>query len=363
MHRCISLMMLAIPAWALTVCLPPAGVAQSPPTPGPAAAASSPHETEPGGNPPPNSPAIQLGTPIPVPPAEGSGSPAGSPAPSAVAEPQPPFALNAQEQEHMGRILDYWQAQSARIQTFSCKFSKYTYDTVFGPENEPKFISEGVIRYATPDKGEFHVIRFAEFVPGKKPNYPWKKSDDLEHWICDGSSVFQLDSKTKQLIELRLPPELRGRDIADGPVPFIFGASRTKIESRYWIREVIPRVNPAPDRRVEFCLEAYPKRRSDAGSFQRVMLILDGRSFLPKAMQIFPPSYDERNNRSRDVYQFADHKVNTLDQRARQFIDQFISPELPTGWKHVVDNFESSASELAPQSAQRTPDAQRTGTR
>jgi TIGR03009 family protein len=321
--------------------------AQSPP------AGPVPSVADRGSPPPSERQEIQLQNPIPIGPPQ---TPLESQA-ETQAESQAPFRLTLQEQEQMGRLLEYWQTQNARVQTFSCRFTRYTYDNVFGPPSDPKLIAEGVVRYAAPDKGEFQVTRLAEFTPpaepGKRPTYPWKKEAELEHWLCDGNSVFQLDNKTKTLIELRLPPELRGKDIADGPVPFIFGANRSKIEARYWLREVLPQTQPAPDRKQEFCLEAYPRRRNDAGNFQRVMLILDGRTFLPKAMQVFPPAYDGKTNLSREVYTFTAHHVNTVDQRARQFLDQFISPKLPSGWKKVVDNFGGGEPEQVPQAAQR----------
>jgi TIGR03009 family protein len=266
----------------------------------------------------------------------------------------PPFpALNADEQRRLSGLLGYWETQSNKVRTFSCQFSRMSYDSVFGPPDKPLWIAQGEIRYASPDKGEFRVERVAKYEApekeGGKPEYQWQETEAREHWICDGNSVFELNAAEKQLIERRLPAEMRGKDIADGPLPFIFGATRAKIDARYWVREV----PPPPERRGEYCLEAYPKRREDAGSFQRVRLILDASSFLPVAMEVFPPMFDGKNNLSREVYTFKDPQVNTITQRTGQFLHQFISPRVPRGWKKIVQDFDQGGPPDVPQAAQR----------
>ena len=258
---------------------------------------------------------------------------------------RPPFApLSAKQQQRLDQILAYWQHTSSRIKTYACRFTRFEYDHVFGPQdkNRHKTQSEGVIRYAAPDKGEFRVERLGTYTPpaepGRPPTYPMKPAEELEHWICDGQAVYELNGQTKQLIVQSLPPEMQGKFIADGPLPFMFGASKEKILGRYWMRELPP---PA-ERRGEYWLEAWPKRREDAANFQRIMIILDEKTFLPKAMQIFPPSYEERENTSREVYTFADLQVNDPIHRGQEFMGGFISPRKPLGWKKVVTNYGQS---------------------
>jgi TIGR03009 family protein len=293
---------------------------------------------------------ISLEPPVPAEPSQ-----AASPT---VLENQPlpsPFpAISPEDQARLASLLGFWEAQSNKVRTFDCQFDRLTYDSVFGPPNDPLWVAQGQIRYASPDKGEFRIERIARYVApketGAKAEYQWHETESLEHWICDGESVFELNSNQKQLIERRLPSEMRGKDIADGPLPFIFGASRAKIDARYWIREVIP----PKERAGEYCFEAYPKRREDAASFQRVRIILAANSFLPSAMEVFPPSFDGVRNLSREVYRFRDPQVNTISQKTREFLDQFISPRVPLGWKKIVQNFDEPASAAPAQAAQRS---------
>ena len=115
----------------------------------------------------------------------------------------------------------------------------------------------------------------------------------------------------------------------------MFGATKQKLNARYWIREI----KPPPDRMGQFWLQAFPKRPEDAANFSRVRIILDEKQFLPMAIQIFSPNYDARKNWARTSYQFTDRQVNNPIHHARQFFDRFISPKPPLGWKKVVANF------------------------
>ena len=76
-----------------------------------------------------------------------------------------------------------------------------------------------------------------------------------EHWVCDGNSVYEINHQTKQLIETKLPPDMRGKAIAEGPLPFMFGAKKDTIRARYWIRE-IPRKQAADPYHLEFVPKA-----------------------------------------------------------------------------------------------------------
>ena len=108
---------------------------------------------------------------------------------------------------------------------------------------------------------------------------------------------------------------------------------------------------PASERGYWF--EAYPKRREDAGNFKLVWVILDEKTFLPNALQVFPPTYDAKTNASHEVYLFDDRQVNHAIDLGREFMNQFISPKVPRGWKKVVQDFHA-VDDRAPQAAQRT---------
>lgn len=252
------------------------------------------------------------------------------------AQPAPPFTLTPAQQQRIDQILTFWHQKSEAISTYACDFTEWEYDPQFGPQKDARTVSHGIIRYVAPDKGEYRVETIEHYtiargpdgrvVPGAKPIYKAQPGEYGQHWICDGKTVFELDPKQKLLIERLLPPELHGKAIADGPLPFLFGADVNKLKARYWLREVQPN-GPG-----QYWIEAYPKRKDDAANYKRVTLILDQKEFLPQGMVMILP-----DGKSRTTFQFSERKVNAPDF-FKLFRGEFFQPKTPRGWKRVVDN-------------------------
>jgi hypothetical protein len=147
-----------------------------------------------------------------------------------------------------------------------------------------------------------------------------------------------------------LPPEMRGRAIADGPLPFMFGAKAETIKARYWVRSL----EAAPDdksKQNKYWLEAVPKSRQDAQNFKQVRIVLDSSDYLPESLEIFAPHYDPPRNDARQTYVFSKRK--TTDQAAfddllkpfRGAVDpfkiifrDFHEVKIPLGWQKVVQS-------------------------
>jgi TIGR03009 family protein len=257
----------------------------------------------------------------------------GGPPPTAL----PPFGpLPLKHQEYLDKILAYWEQSSAAIKRYRCTFRRWEYDCVFGPSSDFSTYSEGEIKYAAPDKGLFKVNTFLQYKPPEKPGgkAQWPADDSRrEQWVCDGQSVWEYNYRERQLIERPLPPEMRGAAIADGPLPFLFGAQAQKIKDRYWIRVVTPR-----DAKGEYRLEAFPKRQEDAANYKKVHVIIDEERFLPKGLIVFDPSYDERSNPSKTTFAFENREVNwsVIAEKLNPFHREFSRPETPKGWTKVV---------------------------
>ncbi len=239
--------------------------------------------------------------------------------------PQAPFTLDAQQQQQVDWVLDAWEKRSAQVKTFTCSFVRREYDEVFGQGDEPTHTDSGEIRYQAPDKGLFWVREPAE---------------RQERWVCDGNSVFEFNFATKKLIEYELPPELRGRAIANSPLPFLFGATAESLRHRYFLRLITP-----SDRQNEVWLQAYPRFREDAANFSRAELILSGREMTPFALQIYLP-----NGKTRLSYVFEDIRVNaTLTNFLQR--DPF-RVTTPLGWERVVERAQPSEA-VRPRTRQR----------
>jgi TIGR03009 family protein len=228
--------------------------------------------------------------------------PAPPPAPQQPAPPQPPpppFTLTPQEEAQVDRVLNLWEQHNRDIKTFECEFKRWVYDLVFARRDrplEPKFIELGIIKYAAPDRGLFRIDK--EEKEGKQAAI---EDGRAEHWLCDGKSVYQYIPATKQVKEHRLPPELRGKAIANSPLPFLFGAEAQNLKQRYFIRLVAP----PPGVNDQVWLEAYPRFQQDAGNFRRATFIITAKDLSPIGLELIQP-----NGKDYVTYRFDEIVVN-----------------------------------------------------
>ena len=259
---------------------------------------------------------------------------------SALPAPFPP--LPPEHEQFLDQVLALWEQRSQAVERYRCAFQRWEYDPVFGPRDTFKTYSEGVIKYAAPDKGLFRVDRIMEYTapaqPGDKPPFQQREGELGEHWICDGKSIYEYDAINKQLIETQLPPSMHGQSIADGPLPFLFGANAEQIKRRYWIRPL-----PIPeDVEGEYWLEAYPRTRQDAANYLKVHVIIDHKDFLPKGLVIFDRDFDPTRNPARTTFSFQKREVNwSLAMQQLKFWHRaFYEPTVPPGWRKVVRRHE-----------------------
>lgn len=250
--------------------------------------------------------------------------------------------LTRQEQQQLDQLMQTWEQHSSRIERYQCNFERWEYDPVFGPKDptKAKTYAQGVLKYAAPDKGLFEVKSLKVYVPpGPTGKEEWlaRPTEEIgEHWVCDGKNVFEVDARQKKLIQRELPPEMQGKAIVDGPLPFLFGAKAAKIAARYWLREITP-----DDVQGERWIEAVPKYSSDARNFKMVHVSIDEKDFLPKAIQVFDPQFDAQKRAIRSVYTFKDREYNwniTL-QQLNLLHREFYQPKTPIGWTKVVEPF------------------------
>ena len=250
-------------------------------------------------------------------------------APPAAARPKPPIELSPDEQQRIDQLLDAWEKESNKVESFKCKFTRWDYDRTFGPKDNDFLMAErkGEIKFRAPDKGTFKETSMKVYEPPKDDkshgNYVTSK-DGMEHWVCDGNAIYQFKPAQKVLEISELPEAMRGKAITEGPLPFIFGAKANTLRQRYWIHEVTPREEAA-----EFIwLEAFPKFAQQAAEFKKVRIILTRAELLPFAMEVYLP-----NGQDRTAYAFEKPIVNELFGG----IKDFLPPMTPFGWRKVVN--------------------------
>lgn len=248
--------------------------------------------------------------------------------------------LDPREQQYIDQLLAYWEYKSGQIDRYRCRFERWQFDPVFGPRDTFATYSTGTVQYSAPDKGLFKVDAITHYTPPKKPGeqpeYVKRAGEEGEHWVCDGQSVWEFDHKQQRLIQRELPPEMQGKAIVDGPLPFLFGAKAAQIKSRYWMRVITP-----SGAKEEYWLEAVPRTAQDASNFKKVEVIIAREDYLPKAIQIYPVNYDPRSNPARTVFQFKNREVNFRDlSDLIPFNKQFYEPTTPSGWEKVIERYE-----------------------
>jgi TIGR03009 family protein len=223
--------------------------------------------------------------------------------------------LSHQQEAELDRVLFFWEQSSKNIKTFACGFERLDYDPLDPARrpNEPR-VDRGEIQYSAPDKALFLV--------------KGEKGETREHWACDGKAVYEMDPVRKLLIVHKLPPEMQGKAIADGPVPFLFGAKAAQLKQRYYLRIITPDAK----RQQEVWLEAWPRLVADAQNFKYAELILaiGQRSLTPTAVQIHHP-----NGKNRVVYTLSGIEVNKTGFGA--IFGNPFEPKTPRGWQRVVE--------------------------
>jgi len=239
--------------------------------------------------------------------------------------------LSPQEQAELDHILAAWESESDKIKTLTATFSMWEYGGAFGgnakPGEAPQPTREctGEIHFAAPDKGSYEITKGAE-----------------EHWVCDGKSIYQFDAKQKRLKEYKLPAELQGKAITNGPLPFVFGAKAATLKQRYWMRIITE-----PGKEGEIWIEAWPRWQQDAANFHHVQVILNSKTMLPMAIRMY-----DVNPQMHKVYAFEGTNVNGTWDQIKDF---FARPRTPFGWKHEV--IEPPADALPPADRPQAPTA------
>lgn len=269
-------------------------------------------------------------------PAQPSAAPPSTPLPPANAQapvgPPAGFQLNQIQQAYLDQVLDAWEKRSAQINSFSCPFERWDFNAFKPAANLPFSKEKGTLSYHKPDRGSFQITEVRQWTllpqqPGAQgpPQGNWQVNSTAvgEHWVCDGKSVYEYRQNQKQLVVTPIPPELQGKAIVDGPLPFLFGAEAAKLKARYWMR-----IHEQP-KTEEIWVVAEPIFQADAANFQRVTLILDREQLLPRAMQVTQPGGTHVDY----IFDFANAKINgTIDQ---WFQALFKAPSTPWGWQRV----------------------------
>jgi TIGR03009 family protein len=289
-----------------------------------------PPNNGPGGYGPPPDPRLER-----VGPPSGPNRQAGLP-------PVPPgFQLSREEQDDLDRLLTAWEQRGRAIKSFECSFTRMFYNRVWnngdhqGPNNadKPVTVLRGELKYSAPDKGLFVI----------HPSSP-TEPETADKWICDGRSIFRYDFHEHRVVEYPLPPELHGKEITNGPLPFLFGAEASRLKQRYFLKIIPP---PAGQGGQQVWLVARPRFREDAQNFSAAEMILKVPNLEPIAIRLYSP-----NPNIWTVYAFDPPKINAIDPRwiirpLRILQSDPFTPDIPSGWTRELDREAAAAAQAA----------------
>ena len=245
-------------------------------------------------------------------------------------QPFPPLSEAAQAQLQI--VLKKWETQSQAMKTLECRFMRWHYDNFAAPANVPASKAEGIIKYATPDKGLFRteqLVFYAGIDPQNKgPIFKPQTNQFGEYWVCNGTDLIEFDRSKQECTIQTLPENMRGKNIVNGPLPFVFNLDAKQIQERYWVRQV---ASPNPGIIV---VEAWPKLQDLRAQYKLVQIALEEATYQPHALLMYAPNFHPKNAPKWDHYEFKDIKRNAVTAGFQQkFLGNFIPSTPPKSWK------------------------------
>lgn len=235
--------------------------------------------------------------------------------------------MNAELQAQMDGVLEKWSKSSEQITRLEGIVTRIIYDLTFETESQAR----GDFAYEKPDKGRIDITPEAitekliaereqlveKAISEKKPPRVRCRKDgkpfqlvtcQREQWWCDGTRIFSLDLEKKQAMVSQIPVEMQGGNIMDSPLPFLFGMPPERAKRRFEMGFHEGRFDAkAPVVR----LVIYPNLPQDGQNWHHADVMLDMKTMLPVAVQMYDPAETRIT-----VYRFSDLQINeTLFQK------------------------------------------------
>ena len=174
------------------------------------------------------------------------------------------------------KVLKDWEEKSAKIVKLQGEFDKFQYNEVFFTEKR----SVGKFYYEAPDRGFYNVEGIKAKAAAKKD---WKVEPGAdERWLCTGKEVYAFQINEKSYEKHVIPAEEQGKNIMDGPLPFLFGMKAEESKKRYDLKLI-------KQEKGEIWIEATPRRPVDIANWKKATVIIDAKTFLPKAVRLQEP--------------------------------------------------------------------------
>ena len=206
------------------------------------------------------------------------------------------------------KLLDDWATGSSGIRKLHGKHVRRAYIKAFEQEK----VCYGEFWYEAPDRGriDMKAVEITEKMVSERQSsqkvrrgekgQPYELISDIpQRWICDGKQLISIDDKQKEAQIHLLPPEMRGDNIMNSPLPFLFGLPPEKATKRFELT-LAKDYRPAHQAVI---IKAKPLLRMDS-SWKEAQIILNTETWLPSAVQL------KNADKSETTYTFRDMEVN-----------------------------------------------------
>lgn len=204
----------------------------------------------------------------------------GNPATPAVAQPAKP-------DPRLEYLLRQWEVKSAEIKSLHGKHMRSRSNSVFATDAR----ASGEFYFEAPDKGRIDLVGRAP----KKDEASSKKTkegesftltaDRDEKWVCDGTQVLMINEAQKEFESIELPKEMRGANIIESPLPFLFGMKVADAKQRFDME--LMQYDEKTQRAV---IKAIPLQNKDAQNFIRAIIWLDTKRYVPTYVGLTDPA-------------------------------------------------------------------------
>ncbi len=200
----------------------------------------------------------------------------------------------------MLQILRDWERFSSKIQKLHGRHQRLVYNKVFSVETR----NIGLFYYEAPDHGRIDLVP-AEIAKGEKSRRvngegnPFRPvPGNEERWVCNGREIIEINVEEKTYEVITLPEEMRGANIINGPLPFLFGMPAADANRRFRLKLLSETAKQAK-------IQAIPRFQSDAASYAKATILLDKQTYLPSAVQLI-----DNTGNLETVYLFSDLVIN-----------------------------------------------------
>lgn len=236
--------------------------------------------------------------------------------------------------EELEQLLKDWERVSAKVERLVGQHKRIVYNKIFEVEK----ISEGQFYYEAPDKGRIDLVGIEPEKKSKSQRVNEKtgqayriEKDQQTRWICSGKEIMNINDEEKTIEVFPLPPELQGKNIIHGPLPFLFGMKAEEAKKRFEL-SFVDQDDPNKNNEKVVWIKAVPRQMVDKDNFQEATIKLDRERFLPLAVRLVDPS---GNLETVYIFSAKDLHVNKQSLVPPIFRDKPFQPRIPKNYKLI----------------------------